>query len=241
MTIYELQTKLYESLKDSRWNEKLKLFILSQDFANILIELYNQSQSGKSFTPIIKDVFKAFRECPYDKLKVVIIGMDPYPQFGVADGIAFSCSYTKKEQPSLRYIFDEIFNTVYLPKIDDNFRIERKDFNPDLTRWCNQGVLLLNTGLTCEIGVSGSHIQLWKPFIIHLLRQLNEYNTGLVYVFLGTKAKEYHTEISSNNYKLLANHPAFAVYSKLKRWDSGNLFNNINDILQKNYGETIIW
>ena len=112
MKLTDLQLKLYEKLKPSGWGDKLKGFLLSQEFTDILTELYNQSQEGKKFTPVIKEIFRAFEECPYNDLKVVIVGQEPYPKMNIADGIAFSCSYTREEQPSLRYVFDEIARTV---------------------------------------------------------------------------------------------------------------------------------
>lgn len=242
MTIEEIQLKLYENLKSSGWADKLKTFLLSNEFKAILVELYSQSSQGNRFTPVLKDVFKAFQECPYPELKVVIIGQDPYPQLGIADGIAFSCSYSKKEQPSLRYIFDEIERTVYNQSdIRNENCLPRESYDTDLKRWSNQGVLLLNTALTCEINKIGSHIDLWKPFIIYLLDMLNNYNSGIIYVFLGNKAKEWHKHISINNYKCFCSHPASAAYAAKKAWDSGNVFNQINKILIGLYGEKILW
>lgn len=229
----DIQKKLYEQLIPSGWADKLKSFILSKEFYNILDDLWDEMNSGNRFTPVIKDIFKAFTECPYKDLKVVIIGQDPYPQAGVADGISFSCSYTGKLQPSLRYIFNEIEDTVYqgYPTHQD----------PDLTRWSNQGILMLNTALTCRIGKIGSHIELWNPFITYLLDILGHYNSGLIYVFLGNKAKVWAKHIPSINYKFFAPHPAAAGYAKQKKWNSGDLFNNINKILKENNGEKIIW
>ena len=146
MKIKEIQSKLYEKLKPSGWGDKLKLFLLSKDFEQILTHLYNESQDGRKFTPVLKDLFRAFEECPYNNLKIVIIGQDPYPQAGVADGISFSCSHTGKVQPSLRYIFKEIEETVYP---------DGMTWDPDLKRWSNQGILMLNTAMTCEIGNIG--------------------------------------------------------------------------------------
>ena len=132
--------------------------------------LYKLREDGKRFTPPLKQVFRAFEECPYDDLKVIFIGQDPYPQLGVADGISFSCGNTNKVQPSLRYIFEEIERTVYqeFPSYQD----------PDLTRWSKQGILMLNTALTVEVGKIGSHYDIWKPFTAYLLDWLNNYNTG---------------------------------------------------------------
>ena len=228
----QIQNTLHERLKPSGWGDKLKFFILSQDFYQILENLWQQSADGKRFTPVIKDIFKAFEECPYKDLKAIFIGQDPYPQAGVADGISFSCSYTQKAQPSLRYLLNEVEQTVYPNGME---------FNYDLKRWSNQGVLMLNTALTCQIGKIGSHISLWKPFIIYLLDILGHYNSGLCYVFLGNKAKVWAKHVPSINYKFFVTHPASAAYKKQKHWDSNDLFNNINKVLTENNGDKIIW
>ena len=232
MTIKEIQSKLYEKLKPSGWGDKLKLFLLSKDFEQILTHLYNESQDGRKFTPVLKDLFRAFEECPYNDLKVVIIGQDPYPQVGVADGISFSCSHTGKVQPSLRYIFKEIEETVYP---------EGMTWDPDLKRWSNQGILMLNTAMTCEIGNIGSHIKLWEPFTSYLLDVLDTSYTGLVYVYLGNKAKAWGKSTGSMNYKFFIPHPASAAYRKGSKWETGDVFNKINNIMHKNYGEKIVW
>ena len=93
------------------------------------------SNNGQRFTPVLKDVFRAFEECPYDELKVVMVGQDPYPTINVADGIAFSCSKSEKEQPSLRFILDEV-QKLY----PDGYQRPL-----DLAKWSNQGILLMNT------------------------------------------------------------------------------------------------
>lgn len=234
MKLTDLQLKLYEKLKPSGWGDKLKGFLLSQEFTDILTELYNQSQEGKKFTPVIKEIFRAFEECPYNDLKVVIVGREPYPKMNIADGIAFSCSYTREEQPSLRYIFDEIARTV-------RESLPREEFDPDLKRWSNQGVLMLNTSLTCEINNLGSHTALWKPFINYLFDILNSNNTGIIYVFLGKKAMEWHKYIEKNNYKFFTTYPDAALYRKDNQWDSGNVFNQLNFVLKKVYGNQIVW
>jgi uracil-DNA glycosylase len=230
----EIQYKLYEKLKPSGWSDVLKLFILSDEFKSILEELYKQAVDNKRFTPVLKDIFRSFEECPYKDLKVVIIGQDPYPQAGIADGISFSCSKTNKVQPSLRYLFKEIEDTVYP---------NGYTWDPDLKRWSNQGVLMLNTALTCEINKIGSHIELWKPFIHYLLSALNEYCAGICYVFLGNKAKEWNKLIEPCNFKFFTTHPASAAYKKSNTWDSGNVFNQLNVVIEKQYGpkEKIIW
>ena len=135
VNLEEIKCKLIEKLTPSGWATKLRGFIQSSDFDKILEALYQQREAGKRFTPPLKDVFKAFEECPEKDLKVVIIGQDPYPSMNVADGIAFSCSRTGKPQPSLKFIFEEIERTVYQewPTYQE----------PDLKRWSKQASYLM--------------------------------------------------------------------------------------------------
>ena len=102
INLEEIKLKLIERLQPSGWATRLRGFLQSSDFDKILETLYKMREDGKRFTPPLKYVFRAFEECPVDKLKVIMIGQDPYPQLNVADGLAFSCSLTQKPQPSLK-------------------------------------------------------------------------------------------------------------------------------------------
>jgi uracil-DNA glycosylase len=219
MDLQEIKQKMFTKLEPSGWGRVFKSFIFSGDFDDILTKLYTLSQADKRFTPPLKQVFRAFEECPYNKLQVVIIGQDPYPQLGVADGISFSCSNTGKLQPSLRYVLDEVNRTVY--------NGHPGSLDTDLTRWANQGVLMLNTALTVEVGKIGSHYDIWKKFTAYLLDWLNTHDTGLVYVYLGKKAEEW-SELTDDvaNTKYFLKHPASAAYSG-GRWDSDSVFMKI--------------
>jgi uracil-DNA glycosylase len=231
MKLDEIKQKMFEKLEPSGWSRIFKHFIFSTEFDKILLDLYNLSTADKRFTPPLKDVFRAFEECPYDKLEVVIVGQDPYPQFGVADGIAFSCSKTNQLQPSLRFILQEVDKTVY-----GNHVISE---DVDLKRWANQGVLMLNTALTVEVNKIGSHYDIWKPFTAYLLDWLNSYNPGLIYVYMGKKAEEWSVCTNDNSYKFFVKHPASAAYNGSK-WDSNDVFNKINEILSKKRGDYLI-
>ena len=232
MNLEEIKQKMFDKLEPSGWSRVFKSFIFSNDFDEILTKLWNLSQEDKRFTPPLKQVFRAFEECPYDKLQVVFIGQDPYPQLGVADGISFSCSNTGKVQPSLRYIFEEIERTVY-----QGFPSHQE---PDLKRWSNQGILMLNTALTVEVGNIGSHYNIWKPFTAYLLDWLNNYNPGLVYIYMGKKAEEWSELTNNNNHKFTVKHPASAAYTGSK-WDSNDIFNKVSKIVKENSGQTITW
>jgi len=233
VNLKEIQQKLYEKLKASGWGDPLKVFILSADFERILNTLLRESTNGNKFTPVLKQLFTAFEECPYDKVKLVMVGMDPYPYLGVADGMAFSCSNTMKPAASLRYIQEQIASTVY--------NDPKREMNPDLRYLANQGVLLLNTALTTQVDKTGLHIELWKPFITFLLDILAFKKAQLAYVFLGAKAMEWNSSVPSQNYKFFVTHPASAAHMNQEVWDSGNLFNNINVVLKKNFNTEIQW
>jgi len=230
--IESIKEKFFKKLKPSGWDRVLRGFIFSSEFDNILKHLVEDANNGKRFTPTLKKLFRAFEECPYEDLKVVFVGQDPYPQVGVADGIAFSCSGQDKLLPPLNFIIDELERTTFPSGYD------RKD---DLKDWSNQGVLLLNTALTVTIGTVTSHLKLWEPFIIYLMDMLNHNNTGLIYVYFGKKAEDWCSYVSDdNNYKIILKHPIGAMYNN-GMWDSQDAFNKITKTLKENYNFNMKW
>ena len=227
INLEDIKAKLVDRLQPSGWAMRLRGFLQSSDFDKVLETLYKMREDGKRFTPPLKQVFRAFEECPVNKLKVIMIGQDPYPHFGVADGLAFSCSNTGKPQPSLKNIFEAIDSTVY-----DN---ERREYNPDLTRWANQGVLLLNSALTCQVDKVGSHYAVWKDFIAYVMDILNFIDSGLIFVLMGKQAQELEGLIGDHHHVIKVSHPASAAYTKTV-WDCGNMFNEINKIINGQNG-----
>ena len=232
MNLKEIKQKMFDKLEPSGWGRIFKSFIFSSEFDDILTKLYTLSQEDKRFTPPLKQVFRAFEECPYDKLQVIIIGQDPYPTLGVADGISFSCSNTNKLQPSLKFILQEVDRTIY------NGHLVSDEL--DLARWSNQGILMLNTALTVEVGKIGSHYDIWKPFTAYLLDWLNNYNPGLIYVYMGKKAEDWSDLTTNTQYKFFVKHPASAAYNGSK-WDSDDIFNKISSIVTNTTGNIITW
>jgi uracil-DNA glycosylase len=228
----DVKDKIFAKLKKSGWDIPLKDFIYSEDFNKIIEYLYKDSINGKKFTPQLKDIFKAFEECPYKDLKVVFLGQDPFPGKDIADGIAFSCSYTKEAQPTLQALLDEINKTV-----NEGFNIST---NPDLTRWANQGVLLINTALTTTTYKVGQHYIIWQPFMAYLFDVLTWYNPGTIYVYFGKKASEWKNAVNDNNYKFELMHPATSYYRE-EPWDCKDVFNKINKILLDNNNQQIEW
>lgn len=210
--------------------------IWSSDYFKRLITLlqalYNASKKGGlQIFPPQKDVFRAFRLCKYSDFKVVIIGMDPYPN-NKANGLSFSNSWEAGSMsPSLRKIREVIE--------DDYYAGLNLNFDQTLEPWAKQGVLLLNTALTIEEGKTGSHLKHWAEFTETLLKLLSVYNPGTIYCLWGKNAQAYRKFIDTNiNHIIEAEHPAASIYAG-RKWDFS--FKQIDEITTKLYGENIKW
>ena len=238
VNIPDIQARMYQKIVEYGWADALKFFMNSDDYANILRTLAQEVADGKRFTPRIADTFNAFKYCSMDNLKVVLIGQDPYPQLGVADGLAFSCSIKLKREASLNYMLKALDKTVYPDRV---FTDDEELARLDLRTWAEQGVLLLNSALTTQIGKPGTHQDLWKPFLASLLDNLSHNKPGLIYILLGKKAQEWEDLIDADATILKASHPAAAAYSKLSEWDCCDVFNKTNEILGKKELPKIIW
>lgn len=174
--------------------------------------------------PEFKDIFKAFNKCPYRDLRLVIVGYDPYPQKGVATGIAFANYNNTLEEdlsPSLQVIKESVINY----EVSHNLIT----FAPELEEWEEQGVLLLNTALTCEINKPGSHSLLWRSFICKLIKQICSYNPGTVWLLLGNSAQSFEPYISKSQYIIKAKHPAY--YYRNHEIMPYHIWHDINKIL----------
>jgi len=224
--INNLRERINKTLDDSGWTPALAPFINGLSFDIILNNLVSMVEADKRFTPRFKDIFNAFKECPYNDIKVIVIGQDPYPQLGVADGIAFSCSKKGKTEKSLQYIFKAIYG-------------EYDGYNNDLKRWSNQGVLLLNTAFTCEVNSIGSHINLWKPFAIYLFELLNRHHKDIPVIMMGKKAEDWEVYLSNRKLYKVA-HPASAAY-RGGQWDCKDVFNQVNEELKNQEKTCIEW
>lgn len=230
VNLKNVQQKLFEKLGPSGWGTKLQLFVKGEEFYSILNDLVKEKQAGNRFTPGLKHLFTAFEKCPYEKTKIVILGQDPYPKPGVADGMAFSCGITGKPEASLRQIHKAI-------KKETNSDYQGQ---ADLSYLANQGVLLLNTSLTTRLGEPGSHQDLWKPFMRRIIESLANDDQKRIYVFLGSKAKYWAQFIPNTNFKFFASHPASAAYANTQ-WDAGDLFTGVNKIAKEQFNLEIKW
>lgn len=232
LNIEDIKQKIFDKLQPSGWGQKLKPFLFSGDFDNILMQLHKLSIQNKKFTPTVKDLFRAFEECPYDELKVVMVGQEPYLNIRSSDGIAFSCSNNPRIETSLKFILDEVNKTVYGE--------HAVSVDPDLKRWSNQGILLLNTSLTSQICRSGQHYEIWKPFMAYLFDLLNHNKNELIYLYIGKKAQEWADSID-HGYKFLVTHPINPASINTRRWNSDDIFLKVQVLVQKHYNSNIIW
>ena len=193
------------------------------------------SASNHIICPQLKDIFKCFRLCSLNNLRVVIIGQDPYPQKGVATGLAFANSPDTPEDsysPSLEILRESVINYT-IPH-------RRVTFAPDLEKWEAQGVLLLNSALSCELGRVGSHTLLWRPFIKSLLTNLSKYHTGLVYLLIGTQAQSLEPYINKQfNHVIHIRHPSW--YARQRQRMPSDIWQEINTILIGQNGYGIEW
>lgn len=189
-------------------------------------------QDPKTLCPSPKDVFKAFRICPYNECKSIWIGLDPYPQKGVAQGILFGNSADTSEDqlsPSLKVVKEAIINY----EIPHNHII----FDNTLESIARQGVLLINASLTCEVGKTGVHSHIWKPFIMKFLTNMSNLNSGVVYVLFGSYAQSFKSYITGQQHIIMDYHPAY--YARIDQKMPHSTFNRINEIIQGIYGNKI--
>ena len=188
----------------------------------------------ETLCPNIKDVFKAFKLCSYNKCRVIFVGQDPYPQRGVAQGVLFGNSSDTPENklsPSLQIIKESVINF----EIPHNFIT----FDPTLESWAKQGILMINSALTTEVGKIGVHMMKWRPFMIAFLKQMSMINPGIIYVLFGSQAQILEPYISKNNYVLKIEHPAY--FARTNKKMPYHIWKDINRILYDLYGERIEW
>lgn len=193
-----------------------------------------RSINQSTLCPSIKDVFKAFKLCPYNNCRVVFIGQDPYPQRGVTQGVLFGNSSDTPENklsPSLQIIKESVIN----------FEIPHNliTFDPTLESWAKQGILMINSALTTEVGKIGVHMMKWRPFMIAFLKQMSMINPGIIYVLFGSQAQILEPYISKNNYVFKIEHPAY--FARTNKKMPYHIWKDINKILYDLYGERIEW
>lgn len=181
--------------------------------------------------PRAAHIFNAFELCPFDQVKVVIIGQDPYHEPGQAHGLCFSVLPGIATPPSLQNIFKEIASDLNTPLPTSG----------DLTRWAQQGVLLLNATLTVRAHQAGSHQkQGWELFTDAVIQRLAAQRTGIVYILWGSYAQRKGAIIdSSRNLVLTSAHPS--PLSAYRGFFGNHHFSLTNQYLQAQGQQPISW
>ena len=209
------------------------IIVINQKELNTVIGTMNRIYSSKKVCPAAENVFRAFDLCPYNELKVVFVGQDPYPQKDVATGILFGNKADVPEDelsPSLKVVKEAAVNF----EVPHNSII----FDQTLESWARQGILMINSALTVEMNKVGCHTMLWRPFISSLLKNISETNPGLIYVLFGSQAGSFQTYIKTGTV-IKVPHPAYNARTETKM--NPELFTDINRELKSKYGITIKW
>ncbi len=215
---------------EKSWKEVLKDEFEKTYFKELSSFVRSEYTKSKIFPPP-KDMFRAFDLCPFDMVKVVILGQDPYHGQGQANGLSFAVNTGVTLPPSLKNIFKEIEgDTGILPKEDG-----------DLTRWAEQGVLLLNATLTVKMGSPGSHQgKGWELFTDAVIKALSEKRQNLVFILWGNYARNKGVVIDRKKH-LVIESPHPSPFSAHNGFFGSKPFSKTNVYLKKHGIEEIDW
>ncbi len=214
------------------WNDFLKEE-KSLSYFNSLVSHLAESYQNEDVTPKKEDIYRALSFVNPSQVKVVILGQDPYPTKGVANGLAFSVSENTKLPQSLKNIYKELF-------FEYGYPIPER--NGDLSCWAKQGVLLLNTSLTTLVGKPNGMKKIgWTIFTDHLLEKLSDSNDHKrIYLLLGNEAMKKESLLNKENSLIIkAVHPS--PLSASRGFFHCGCFKEVNRLLKENGLTPINW
>ncbi|MDX2282664.1 MAG: uracil-DNA glycosylase [Bacteroidia bacterium] len=216
---------------DPSWHEALASEWEQPYFKNLKAFLVREREEGHTVYPPGSLIFNAFNKTPFDRVKVVILGQDPYHGPGQAHGLSFSVPAGIKPPPSLVNLYKELAS-------DTGFRIPA---HGNLEPWAERGVLLLNSMLTVRANTPGSHArQGWETFTDAVIRALNIGREGLVFLLWGKYAQDKGQIIDRNRHHvLLAAHPS--PFSADKGFFGCRHFSKANELLAARGAEPVDW
>ncbi|MDU1889778.1 MAG: uracil-DNA glycosylase [Dysgonomonas sp.] len=220
-----MDVKIEESWKQ-QLNEEFE-----KDYFVKLTEFVRDEYRTKQIFPPAKLIFNAFEHTPFDKVKVVILGQDPYHGDGQAHGLSFSVVEGIRQPPSLVNIFKEINRDLGIPVPKSG----------DLTRWANQGVLLLNATLTVQAHMAGSHQKKgWEQFTDAAIAKLAQERENVVFILWGAYAQKKAALIDANKHCILKSvHPS--PLSAHNGFFGNNHFSETNKYLESKGITPIQW
>ncbi|WP_119079365.1 uracil-DNA glycosylase [Chitinophaga alhagiae] len=216
---------------ESSWKEVLKDEFQKAYFEQIAMFLKHEKALGKTIYPPGSLIFNAFDKTPFDRVKVVILGQDPYHGPGQAHGLCFSVQKGVKPPPSLVNIYKELNKDIGLPMPETG----------DLTPWAESGVLLLNAMLTVRDGEPASHSKIgWESFTDAVIRKVSDGKEGVVFMLWGKFAQDKQVLIDgTRHYILKAAHPS--PFSADKGFFGCRHFSKANELLIKQGKEPVNW
>jgi uracil-DNA glycosylase len=218
-------------IEDS-WKEILQDEFKKPYFQNIAEHLKTEKEQGKTIYPPGPLIFNAFAQAPFDNVKVVLLGQDPYHGHGQAMGLSFSVNDGVPPPPSLINIFKELHDDVGVPKPKTG----------NLTKWAQQGVLLLNASLTVRAGEANSHAKLgWHQFTDTVIHKVSEMKEHVVFILWGKFAQQKEDLIQNGKHLVLkAAHPS-PMAAKYGGFFGCRHFSKTNEYLVKHGMDPIDW
>lgn len=213
------------------WTEAIGEEKAKPYFQAILTHLAERKNKGKTVYPPQQEIFNALKLTPYDEVKVVIIGQDPYHGPNQAHGLAFSVKPGIKPPPSLINVYKELESDLGVTP----------PTHGHLDKWAKQGVLLLNTSLTVERGQPQSHSNIgWQTFTDEIIRSLNHHPKPIVFLLWGAHAQRKQTLITNPKHHILtAAHPS--PFSAHKGFLGCRHFSKANQLLEADGRSPINW
>jgi uracil-DNA glycosylase len=215
---------------ESGWKNRLRSEFEKEYFVRLTGFIKDEYRNSKIYPPGAL-IFNAFDVCPFEKVRAVIIGQDPYHGPGQAHGLCFSVKDGVEFPPSLINIFKEIESDMGIPQPSSG----------DLTRWARQGVLLLNATLTVRAHQAGSHQKKgWEEFTDYVIKILNSEKKNIVFFLWGSYAQKKGESIDRSRHLVLESvHPS--PPSASKGFFGNRHFSRCNDYLVSNGIEPIDW
>jgi uracil-DNA glycosylase len=216
---------------DESWKEVLQEEFTKTYFKQAVTFLKVEKSQHKTIYPPGNLIFNAFNQTPFHKVKVVILGQDPYHGPGQAHGLSFSVPKGVKPPPSLMNILKELQSDIGLPT----------PVSGDLTPWAKQGVLLLNAVLTVRQGEPAAHAKIgWTEFTNAVIQKISNEKTGVVFLLWGKYAQEKQELIDeTKHFVLKAAHPS--PFSADKGFFGCKHFSKTNELLAKQGLNPIDW
>jgi uracil-DNA glycosylase len=213
------------------WKEQLQQEFSLAYFQQIILHLRTERATGQAIYPPGSLIFNAFDKTPFHKVKVVILGQDPYHGPGQAMGLSFSVPKGVPPPPSLVNIYKELHSDIGVPIPNHG----------DLTHWAEQGVLLLNASLSVRANEPNSHSQIgWHNFTDAVIRKISDHKKGVVFLLWGKFAQQKQALIDETRHHVLkAPHPSpFSVHTGFYGCKH---FSKANQLLMKDGNDPVDW